>query len=79
MPTRQRHDSAGAVQSLPSAAFPLSSPGPGATSRAGRDNAARVSSPKVSMTQALKDTFHSSWYLGLTSFGGPPVHFQIVR
>ena len=75
MPTRQRNDNAGTVQSLPSAAFPPSS----FTGRAGRDNAARVAAPKVSMAKALKDTFQSSWHLGLTSFGGPPVHFQIVR
>jgi hypothetical protein len=26
-----------------------------------------------------KDIFVANWHLGLTAFGGPPVHFQIVR
>jgi hypothetical protein len=26
-----------------------------------------------------KDIFTANWHLGLTAFGGPPVHFQIVR
>ena len=24
-------------------------------------------------------TIRQNWYLGFTSFGGPPVHFKIVR
>ena len=75
MPTRQRNDSAGTVQSLPGTSFPLAAP-----SRSERANAARgLAAPKVPLAQALKGTFHSSWHLGLTAFGGPPVHFQIVR
>lgn len=27
----------------------------------------------------LSDMLAHNWYLGLTSFGGPAVHFQIVR
>ena len=27
----------------------------------------------------LSDMLRHNWYLGLTSFGGPAVHFQIVR
>jgi hypothetical protein len=27
----------------------------------------------------LWNTFSETWYLGFTSFGGPPVHFKIVR
>lgn len=27
----------------------------------------------------LWDTLEKNWYLGFTSFGGPPVHFKIVR
>lgn len=26
----------------------------------------------------LKNTAKENWYLGFTSFGGPPVHFKIV-
>lgn len=25
------------------------------------------------------NTVRETWYLGFTSFGGPPVHFKIVR
>ena len=25
------------------------------------------------------DVFMANWHLGFTAFGGPPVHFQIVR
>lgn len=28
--------------------------------------------------QGLLPTVKNNWYLGFTSFGGPPVHFQIV-
>ena len=28
---------------------------------------------------SLRDTVVQNWYLGFTSFGGPAVHFQIVR
>lgn len=27
----------------------------------------------------ISDAFIANWYLGFTAFGGPPVHFQIVR
>jgi hypothetical protein len=27
----------------------------------------------------LKQVLRKNWHLGLTAFGGPPVHFQIVR
>ena len=27
----------------------------------------------------LWNTIRETWYLGFTSFGGPPVHFKIVR
>ena len=27
----------------------------------------------------LGDVIRHTWYLGLTSFGGPPVHFQIFH
>ena len=27
----------------------------------------------------LKDVVNEDWYLGFTCFGGPAVHFQIVR
>jgi hypothetical protein len=30
------------------------------------------------VTQRLWNTVRETWYLGLTSFGGPPVHFKIV-
>jgi len=26
-----------------------------------------------------RNTVRSNWHLGLTAFGGPPVHFKIVR
>jgi hypothetical protein len=29
--------------------------------------------------RTLRDVVAESWYLGFTSFGGPPVHFKIVR
>lgn len=33
---------------------------------------------KVSNMSGLGDMLKHNWYLGLTSFGGPAVHFQIV-
>lgn len=33
----------------------------------------------LSNPNGWRDMFHRCWYLGLTSFGGPAVHFQIVR
>ena len=30
-------------------------------------------------TKTLGNMLERNWYLGLTSFGGPAVHFQIVR
>lgn len=27
----------------------------------------------------LADTLHRTWYLGFTSFGGPPVHYAIIH
>jgi len=30
------------------------------------------------LVQRLWDTLEKNWYLGFTSFGGPPVHFRIV-
>ncbi len=27
----------------------------------------------------LREMLQTNWHLGLTSFGGPAVHFQIVR
>jgi len=27
----------------------------------------------------LSNTVRNNWHLGLTAFGGPPVHFKIVR
>jgi len=29
--------------------------------------------------EQVKDVFAKNWHLGFTAFGGPPVHFQIVR
>jgi hypothetical protein len=31
------------------------------------------------VTLRLWNTVRHTWYLGFTSFGGPPVHFKIVR
>jgi hypothetical protein len=31
------------------------------------------------LTPRLWNTIRHTWYLGFTSFGGPPVHFKIVR
>jgi hypothetical protein len=33
----------------------------------------------TSSHHGLRDMLGKNWYLGLTSFGGPAVHFQIVR
>jgi hypothetical protein len=35
-------------------------------------------SPDV-VAQHLWDVVRFDWYLGFTAFGGPPVHFKIVR
>lgn len=31
-----------------------------------------------SLAPRLWNTIRETWYLGFTSFGGPPVHFKIV-
>lgn len=31
-----------------------------------------------SNVEGLRNTVKENWYLGFTSFGGPPVHFKIV-
>lgn len=31
------------------------------------------------MLGRLSETIRHTWYLGFTSFGGPPVHFQIFH
>ena len=30
------------------------------------------------LARKLENTVKENWYLGFTSFGGPPVHFKIV-
>jgi hypothetical protein len=30
-------------------------------------------------TKSFWDVLSQGWYLGFTAFGGPPVHFKIVR
>ena len=30
------------------------------------------------LSQRLWNTVRETWYLGFTSFGGPPVHFKII-
>lgn len=35
--------------------------------------------PKKSLPGRLWDVFLRTWDLGFTSFGGPPVHFQILH
>jgi len=42
-------------------------------SHASREGASRLASSN------LKNIFLRTWYLGLTSFGGPVVHFQIFH
>lgn len=37
-----------------------------------------VAGPKPGGPRGLGDMLKHNWYLGLTSFGGPAVHFQIV-
>jgi hypothetical protein len=32
-----------------------------------------------SLSSRLSDVFLRTWHLGFTSFGGPPVHFQIFH
>jgi hypothetical protein len=34
--------------------------------------------PSTSNHNGWQDMLHRNWHLGLTSFGGPAVHFQIV-
>ncbi|CAI4218694.1 unnamed protein product [Parascedosporium putredinis] len=33
----------------------------------------------LKVVKRLKNTFRQCWHLGITAFGGPPVHFQLVR
>lgn len=37
-----------------------------------------ISDAKPPRPGGLRDMLYRNWYLGLTSFGGPAVHFQIV-
>jgi hypothetical protein len=32
----------------------------------------------AAILQRAKDVLDQNWHLGVTAFGGPPVHFQIV-
>lgn len=34
---------------------------------------------QTSYSSGWRDMLQRNWYLGFTSFGGPAVHFQIVR
>ncbi|KAH8432400.1 putative chromate ion transporter [Aspergillus melleus] len=45
-------------------------------SHAGATDPTRGEEPLLSR---LRDVIHHTWYLGFTSFGGPPVHFQIFH
>jgi hypothetical protein len=31
------------------------------------------------IVRRFRETLEQAWYLGFTAFGGPPVHFKIVR
>lgn len=31
------------------------------------------------LVERISDVIKATWYLGFTSFGGPPVHFQIFH
>jgi len=42
-------------------------------------DAFRWDKPSSSFPSKLREMLARSWYLGFTCFGGPPVHFQIVR
>ena len=35
--------------------------------------------PLSKVWDRYRDIVAANWHLGVTSFGGPPVHFQIVR
>ena len=43
-----------------------------------RDTLKDRKAPITSKPNGWRDMFQRNWYLGLTSFGGPAVHFQIV-
>lgn len=38
-----------------------------------------ASEQRKSLSSRLSDVFLRTWHLGFTSFGGPPVHFQIFH
>lgn len=46
-------------------------------SHAGASNPARAEEERL--FGRLRDVVWHTWYLGFTSFGGPPVHFQIFH
>ena len=38
-----------------------------------------VDSVQMGFPEQLREVVAKNWHLGFTAFGGPPVHFQIVR
>ena len=50
-----------------------------ALSRQTRDQSTSPQGNHEALSTRLADVFFRTWDLGFTAFGGPPVHFQILR